>query len=86
MTAIYFLTAVLLLMFCNLSFLPDTFWTQIPFQNVINIYDEARRLNIKRTVHAGEVGPAKCVDQVKKLSRAGLLKGTVHVISGAGRS
>ncbi|XP_023335547.1 adenosine deaminase [Eurytemora carolleeae] len=50
---------------CNNAALQEMF-----DENVINIYDEARRLNIKRTVHAGEVGPAKCVDQALNLLHA----------------
>jgi hypothetical protein len=39
---------------------------------VIAVYDEARRLGIQRTVHAGEAGPAKCVEQALSLMQAGL--------------
>lgn len=39
-------------------------------QNVISTYDEARRLGINRTAHAGEVGPAKCVEQALDLLHA----------------
>ena len=34
-------------------------------QTVIEAYDEARKLGLKRTAHAGEVGPASCVEQVQ---------------------
>ncbi len=39
---------------------------------MIAVYDEARRLGIQRTVHAGEAGPAKCVEQALSLMQAGL--------------
>jgi len=39
-------------------------------KDVIETFDEARRLNIKRTVHAGEVGPADCVEQALTLLHA----------------
>jgi len=39
-------------------------------QSVVELFDEARRLCINRTVHAGEVGPAKCVDQALNLLHA----------------
>jgi len=40
-------------------------------KNVVATFDEARRLCVNRTVHAGEVGPAKCVDQALSLLHAG---------------
>jgi len=39
-------------------------------RSTIETYDEARRLGIQRTVHAGEAGPAKCVEQGLNLLHA----------------
>jgi adenosine deaminase len=49
-------------------------------QNVISVYDEARRLAIHRTVHAGEAGPAKCVAQALSLMHADRIGHGYHVL------
>jgi adenosine deaminase len=48
--------------------------------NVIAVYDEARRLGIQRTVHAGEAGPAKCVEQALSLMHANRIGHGYHVL------
>lgn len=50
---------------------------------VISVFDEARRLGIQRTVHAGEAGPAKCVQQALDIMHADRIGHGYHVLEDA---
>ena len=50
---------------------------------VVTVFDEARKLGIQRTVHAGEAGPAKCVQQALDIMHANRIGHGYHVLEDA---